>query len=242
MAETPLHAAPLVSALHGALFTRRRQPRVQDRRAFGAEVRSSLGRIAPLRASRPCHCWSRTRRSRPAQRAPGSLEPSSPEYNHPCLQHRRLAQPCGTIPAQQSSRNMSSVSVSVKPVPRRFLRETEAVRGPKIVSLAGRGRGFRRPTSPTPDSGARRTAVCSSVLAPWRHLGAPPASGRCSPYADRHRGAPDGVDFIRRRSIAANRGSKLDGVAQLGWSALSGTALRVPSNNGGTPIQIPAST
>jgi hypothetical protein len=109
----PLHATLLVSASHGALFTRRQQPHVQDRRAFGAEVRSRLGRIAPLRASRPCRCWSRTRRSRPAQRAPGSLEPSSPECNHPGLRLRRQAQPCGTIPAQQSSRNMSSVSASV---------------------------------------------------------------------------------------------------------------------------------
>jgi hypothetical protein len=84
-----------------------------------------------------------------AQRVPGPLEPSSPEYNHPCLQHRRLAPPCGTITAQQSSRNMSSISVSVKPISRKFFRETEAVRGLKIASLAGRGRGFRRPTSAT---------------------------------------------------------------------------------------------
>jgi hypothetical protein len=37
-AETPLHAAALVSALSGAHFTRRRQPRVQDRRTFGDEA------------------------------------------------------------------------------------------------------------------------------------------------------------------------------------------------------------
>jgi hypothetical protein len=99
MAETPLHAAPLVSVLHGALFTRRRQPHVQDRRAFGAEARSRLGRVAPPRASCPCCCCSRTQHSRPVQRAPGFLEPSLPEHSQPRLRHRRPAQPCGAIPA-----------------------------------------------------------------------------------------------------------------------------------------------
>jgi hypothetical protein len=81
------------------------------------------------------------------------------------------------------------------------------------VLTTGGGRRSR------PDSSVRWTAVCSSVLAPWRHPGAPVASGSSSPDAARHRRAPGGVDFIRRCSIASNRGSKLDGVAQLGWSA-----------------------
>jgi hypothetical protein len=72
--------------------------------------------------------WPRARHPRPALPAPGPLEPSSPEYSHPCLRHRRLAPPCRTIPAQQSSRNMSNISVSVKPIPRKSLREIEAAR------------------------------------------------------------------------------------------------------------------
>jgi hypothetical protein len=81
------------------------------------------------------------------------------------------------------------------------------------VLTTGRGRRSHA------DSGARRTTVCSSVLAPWRHPGAAPALGRYSPDAARHHGAPSGVDLIRRCSIDVNRGNNLDGDARLGWSA-----------------------
>jgi hypothetical protein len=63
------------------------------------------------------------------------------------------------------------------------------------------------------------------ILTPWRHPGAR-HRGRGSPDAARHRGAPGGVDFIRRRSIATNRGSKLDGVARLRWSVCGGFFVR----------------
>jgi hypothetical protein len=112
--------APLVPALHGALFTRRRQPRVQDPRAFGVEVA-----IPP---------WAH-------RTSPGvsPVPPLVPDAMFPVLSNLRhrstTIRAFGTegrhveiFPAQQFSRNMSSVSVSVKPIPRRFLRETEAVR------------------------------------------------------------------------------------------------------------------
>jgi hypothetical protein len=46
MAETPLHAAPLVSASYGAPFTRLQQPRIVAHCTFGAETTHDLVLLA----------------------------------------------------------------------------------------------------------------------------------------------------------------------------------------------------
>jgi hypothetical protein len=45
-AETPLHAAPLVSASYGAPFTRLQQPRIAAHRTFDAETAHDLALVA----------------------------------------------------------------------------------------------------------------------------------------------------------------------------------------------------
>jgi hypothetical protein len=46
MAETPLHATPLVSPSYGAPFTRLQQPRIVAHRTFGAETAHDLVLVA----------------------------------------------------------------------------------------------------------------------------------------------------------------------------------------------------
>jgi hypothetical protein len=95
---------------------------------YRSSLGSSFDRVAPFRTSRPCRCWPRTRCSRPARSASGPLEPSLTKYSHLCIRCRRLAPPRRTIPAQQNSRDMSSISVSVKPMVQKSLRVTETAR------------------------------------------------------------------------------------------------------------------
>jgi hypothetical protein len=83
------------------------------------------------------------------------LEPSSPKYSHLCLRRRRPAPPRRTIPAQQNSRDMSGISVSVKSIMRRLLRVTETARELK--------------SSAWPDVGE-----ASEGHLPQHHLHAPP--------------------------------------------------------------------
>jgi hypothetical protein len=89
---------------------------------------SCSGRAVPLGTSRPCCHRLRTRCSRPARSASGSFDLSSPRCNHLCLRRRRPVLPRWATPAQQSSHNLNSISVSVKPVLRKLPRVTEAAR------------------------------------------------------------------------------------------------------------------
>jgi hypothetical protein len=139
-AETPLHAATLVSALTGAHFTHWRQPRVQDRRTFGAEVAildwgrhaSSDTLPAPLRApdamslagGAPFLVLANLRRRSTANRAFGAEG------------RRRHA---GSSLHSKNSHGISGISVSLAPVQRKLPRETKTVPRPKVAGVAERG-------------------------------------------------------------------------------------------------------
>jgi hypothetical protein len=88
---------------------------------------SCSGRVVPLGTSRPC-CHRPRPEMFPARSTSGFFEPSSPKCNHLCLQHRRPVLPRWATPAQQSSHNLNSISVFVKPVLRKLPRVTEAAR------------------------------------------------------------------------------------------------------------------
>jgi hypothetical protein len=99
---------------------------------YRSSLGSFSGRVAPLWTSRPCRLRPRTRCSRPARSASGPLEPSSPKCSHLCLRHRRRYRFNGPPLRDKNSHNLSSISVSVKPIMRRPLRTTEAVRKLKL--------------------------------------------------------------------------------------------------------------
>jgi hypothetical protein len=95
---------------------------------YRSSLGSCSGLVVPLRTSRPCCHRPRTRCFRPARSASGSLEPSSPKCSHLCLRHLRPVPPRWATPAQQSSHNLNSISVSVKPVLQKLSHVTEAAR------------------------------------------------------------------------------------------------------------------
>jgi hypothetical protein len=96
-------------------------PHLRHRSSLG----SCSGRVAPLWTSRPCCHRPRARCPRSARSASGALEPLLPKCSHLCLRHRRPVPPRWTAPVQQNSRNLSSISVFVKPILRRPHRAAE---------------------------------------------------------------------------------------------------------------------
>jgi hypothetical protein len=150
MAETPLHAAPLVSASYGAPFTCLQQPRIAAHRTFGAETAHDLapGCVGSFGTPLPGHFHSRAE-AHPTRGASGSSIRLAPKVHRPRFQHRRPVPFGWAVPAQQNSYNLSSISVFVKSPLQSFPRRAEAVHGPKPTARPDVVKSFRMPFSPT---------------------------------------------------------------------------------------------
>jgi hypothetical protein len=92
--------------------------------------RSRPGHVVPFGTSRPGRLQPRAE-AHPTRGASGSSKPSAPKADRPCFRHLRPAPLRWDAPAQQNSRNSSSISVSVKPPLQNFPRIAEAAREPK---------------------------------------------------------------------------------------------------------------
>jgi hypothetical protein len=73
----------------------------------------------PFRTSRPCRLQPRPE-ALPTRGTPDFSEPSVPRHDCPYPRHRRSALLRLAAPARQNSHNSSNISVSVKPVLRKF--------------------------------------------------------------------------------------------------------------------------
>jgi hypothetical protein len=147
-AETPLHAAPLVSASYGAPFTRLHQPRIAAHCTFSAETAHDLapGCVGSFGTPRLGRFHSRAE-AHPTRGASGSSIPSTPKVHRPRFRHRRPAPFGWAVPAQQNSHNSSNISVFVKSPLQSFPRRAEAVREP--TARPDVVKSFRRPFPPT---------------------------------------------------------------------------------------------
>jgi hypothetical protein len=128
--DTPLHAAPLVSASYGAPFTRCSSHVLRRTTPSAPKTAHDLVLVASCLSGHLAQAASRAE-VHPTRGASGFSIPSAPKVNHPRFRHRRPAPFGWAVPAQQNLHNSSSISVSIRSPLQSFPRLTEAAREPK---------------------------------------------------------------------------------------------------------------